>query len=118
MHEMSIVTSILSIIQDEMAKHNVHKLLKVYVRYGALTNIVPDSLQFAFEVLTKDTEFDGAILETEEVPLTLRCSNCSAIYTPEDKKEVFFFQCPSCGKEVGYVVETGRELYIQHLEAE
>lgn len=117
MHEMSIVAGILSIAKDEMDKHDVHKLLRIKVRYGVLTNIVLDSLQFAFEVLTKGTEFDGAILETEEVPLTVCCSNCSAIFTPNDKQELFFVTCPSCKKEVSYTVKTGRELYVQYVDA-
>ena len=35
MHEMSVVTSLLSIVREEMEKHNVHRLLLVRVRYGA-----------------------------------------------------------------------------------
>lgn len=76
MHEMSVVTSLLSIVREEMEKHDVHRLLLVRVRYGALSNIVPEALSFAFEALTAGTDFEGAVLETEEVPITLKCSQC------------------------------------------
>ncbi len=58
MHEMSVVTSLLSIVREEMAKHDVHRLLLVRVRYGALANIVPEALSFAFEALTAGTDFE------------------------------------------------------------
>lgn len=118
MHEMSLVTGILSIIQEEMSKSGAHKLQRVKVCYGELTNIVPDSLQFAFKIFTEGTNIEGAILEIEKIPLTLRCSNCLSLFTPEDKQKIFFITCPSCKKEVAYNVETGREFYIQHLEVE
>lgn len=118
MHEMSLVNSILSIIQDEMSKHGVHKLRIVKICYGELTNIVPDSLQFAFKIFTEGTSLEGAILETEEIPLRLRCSNCLSLFVPKDKQKTFFVTCPSCKKDVAYNVDTGRELYIQHIEVE
>lgn len=117
MHEMSVVTSLLSLIREEMAKHEVRRLLLVRLRYGALTNIVPEALSFAFEALTAGTDLEGAVLETEEVPLTLRCSECSAVFAPE-RGNLFLAVCPACGARQGHEVESGRELYLQHLEAE
>ena len=71
MHEMSVVTSLLSIVREEMEKHDVHRLLLVRVRYGALSNIVPEALSFAFEALTAGTDFEGAVLAVSYTHLTL-----------------------------------------------
>ncbi len=117
MHELSIVTSLLSIVREEAEKHRVQRVLLIRVRYGVLTNIVPEALSFAFETLTAGTDLEGTILEMEEVPLTLRCSSCSLVFTPEENN-LFSAKCPSCGSEEGHEVRTGRELYLQHLEAE
>ncbi len=117
MHEMSIVSSLLDIVQDEMHKHNVNRLLLVRVQYGALANIVPEALSFAFETLTMGTPFEGAVLEMEEIPLTLRCYACGTIFTPHPE-EHFFASCPTCGAQAGHTVQTGRELFVQHIEAE
>ena len=68
MHEMSLVTSLLSIIREEMERHARHRLLQVRVRYGALANIVPEALPVAFEALTAGTDWEGAVLQTEEIP--------------------------------------------------
>ena len=110
-------TSLLSIVREEMEKHDVHRLLLVRVRYGALSNIVPEALSFAFEALTAGTDFEGAVLETEEVPITLKCSQCGHTF-PAVKGEHFFAPCPACGEQYGHSMETGRELYVQHIEAE
>lgn len=117
MHEMSVITSLLSIVREEMEKHHVQHLLLVRVRYGTLANIVPEALSFAFEALTADTDFAGAVLELEEVPVTLRCHQCGFLFTPP-KKEAFGASCPQCGEQKGHQLETGRELYVQHIEAE
>lgn len=117
MHEMSVVTSLLSIVREEMEKHHVQHLLLVRVRYGTLANIVPEALTFAFEALTADTDFAGAVLETEEIPVTLRCHQCGFHFTPIEKG-AFWASCPQCGEQGGHKLETGRELYVQHIEAE
>ena len=117
MHEMSIASSLLTIVQEEMKKHGVSRLLLVRVRCGALTNIVPEALSFAFEALTMGTPFEGAVLEMEEVPLTLRCSKCGAVFTPSPEEQ-FFAACPACGSEAGHHVESGKEFYIENIEAE
>jgi len=117
MHEMSIVTSLLSLVEEELTKRQLQKLLVVRVRHGALANIVPDALSFAFEALTQGTPFEGARLELEEEPIVLRCS-CGASFSPEQKRELLFVPCPVCGETLGHTVEKGRELYLQHIEAE
>ena len=117
MHEMSIITSLLSIVREEMSRHNVSKLLVVRVRYGVLTNIVPEAMAFAFEALTTGTDLEGAKLETEEIPLTLHCAACDKEFSTTDRN-VFRATCPFCGCNEGHVPMNGRELYLQHLEAE
>ena len=71
MHEMSLVTSLLSIIREETERHALHRLLQVRARYGALANIVPEALSVAFEALTAGTDWEGAVLQAEEIPSVL-----------------------------------------------
>ena len=117
MHEISLVTTLLALVEEELAKHQLTKLHVVRVRHGALANVVPDALSFAFEALTQDGPFAGARLELEEEPLVLRCA-CSASFSPGHTRELFFAPCPACGETSGHAVEKGRELYLQHIEAE
>ena len=117
MHEMSIVTSLLSLVDEELAKRGLKKLLVARVRHGALANIMPDAMFFAFEALTQGTPFEGARLELEEEPVVLRCP-CGASFNPERKRALLPAPCPACGETLGHTVEKGRELYLQRIEAE
>ena len=117
MHEISIVTRLLNLVDEELAKRRLHKLLVVRVRHGALANIVPEAMSFAFAALTQGSPFEGARLELEEEPVILRCP-CGASFNPAEKGELLFEPCPTCGETLGHTVETGRELYLQHIEAE
>ena len=117
MHEMSIAASLLDIVKQEMAKHNATKLIKIKVKYGRLANVVPEALDFAFEAMTTGTEFDGAELEMEEVPLVVSCISCKYEFTPEDD-HLLIMPCPKCGEDFGHKVISGKELYLETLEAE
>jgi hydrogenase nickel incorporation protein HypA/HybF len=117
MHELSITAALLSVIDKELAEHGLNKLLLARVRCGSLAGVVPEAMFTAFEALTLGTPFEGARLELEEEPVQLRCG-CGALFTPEDRKALFFAPCPACGRETGHSVEKGRELYLQHIEAE
>ncbi|MDK2955927.1 MAG: hydrogenase nickel incorporation protein HypA/HybF [Desulfovibrionales bacterium] len=115
MHEMSVAQSILEIIRQELGKHGLSRLDTVVVKAGRLAGIVPDALLFAWEVLTKDDEFDGSKLVIEEIPLVLRCGSCGEEFTSETN---MLFPCPRCGEELGHAILSGREMYIEKVEAE
>lgn len=117
MHEMSIVASILNIVSEELKKNSASRLLVVRVCHGALSNVVPDALQFAFEAQTIGTPFATARLELEEIPLRLTCCACKHSFSPP-ADEGLFAPCPQCGQPIGHVVEQGDELFVQHIDAE
>lgn len=117
MHEMSIAASILDITKDELAKRHLHTLLRVEVHCGVLANIVADSLLLCFEMLTKGTPFEGAVLDVVEVPLRLRCRTCGATFEAQEQ-DALWLPCPHCAEGLGHEVLQGREFFIQQLEAE
>ena len=117
MHEMSVASAMLDIIRDEMVKHEVRRLFLVKVRHGVLSNIVPEALSFAFEALTAGTDLEGAQMELESVPLKVCCGQCGNEFSPPGR-EYFYVPCPSCGNLTGHRILSGRELYIEHIQAE
>lgn len=118
MHEMSLTVSLLAIVREEMQKHGAGTLILVRVRYGALANVVPEALSMAFEVLTADTDVDGARLEMIEEPVRLLCGGCREEFAPPVPATSLFSACPLCGEEIGHTVLSGKELYIDHIEVE
>ncbi len=116
MHEMAIAESILQIIEQELDKNQCTKLNTVHVRYGALSQVVGDALQICFEAVIKDGPYEGAKLELEQVPVMLRCGACEQEFAPSYGE--LFEPCTHCGTNLGHEVISGKELYIQHIEAE
>jgi len=116
MHEMSIAQSLIRIIDQEMARHNAKKLLRVSITYGSMSGIVPEMLQTAFKALTRDTLMQGAELETREVPLKVRCRSCAEVFIPQD--DLLIMTCTFCGTEFGHEIVEGKEMYVQELEVE
>jgi hydrogenase nickel incorporation protein HypA/HybF len=113
MHEMSIAQSIMDIVQQEMTRHQVSRVSVIRLVVGEFTAIVPDSLTFCFELITKDTPLEGVQLEVEQVPLTGRCKACGKEFPIVEYR----FVCPECQSGE---VETvgGKEMYIKEIEAE
>jgi hydrogenase nickel incorporation protein HypA/HybF len=117
MHELSIAQSLIEIVQQEMAKHQVTQLRKITLKYGRLSQVVPDALEFAFEMLAKGTSLEGAVFTMVEVPLRVACRACAIEFCPTDE-EMILMTCPACGEEFGHKVLEGKELYIDNIEAD
>ncbi|MDD2219157.1 MAG: hydrogenase maturation nickel metallochaperone HypA [Desulfoplanes sp.] len=117
MHELSIAEGILDIIKDEMVKNNVTKLLSVTVVHGKLATVVPEALDMAFTALTIDTPLAGATFTMKEIPIRVRCRQCKIEFSP-DEEDIYLMTCPECGCEFGHEILTGKELYIESIEAE
>jgi len=116
MHELSIAHNLVGIIEQEMVRHKVTKIIRVRVKFGRISSIVPEALQTAFEVMTMDTPLQGAKLEIEEVPLVAVCRECGKEFSPEG--DLLIMTCPYCSAEFGHEIISGKELYIDELEAE
>jgi hydrogenase nickel incorporation protein HypA/HybF len=112
MHEMGLATEIVRIVTESIPRDITDaKVERVNLKVGKLAAVVPQSLQFCFEIAAKDGPAESAELHIEEVGVSARCNDCSNrwdIDTP-------VFQCPACN---GGSIEmlTGRELDIESIE--
>jgi hydrogenase nickel incorporation protein HypA/HybF len=110
MHELSIADAIVTIARRHAAGR---KVTRVDVRVGHLRQVVPDSLGFAFELVSTDTELEGAELVLEEVPAAVHCEACGA----DGVLKEFPAVCRACGSlDVGLI--GGDELLVDSLELE
>jgi hydrogenase nickel incorporation protein HypA/HybF len=113
MHEFSIATSLLEIISQEALAYQGAKVKAVTLKIGTLSGVVPEALEFAFQVLSEDTVAEGARLVIERVALRIACNACGTTSMPTDP----FIVCPLCGS--GEVeIRAGRELEIESMEIE
>jgi hydrogenase nickel incorporation protein HypA/HybF len=109
MHEMSIISAVL---ESAFSKTN-DRIVRLGLRVGALTNVVPEALQFAFEAATQGTLAEGAFLDVEFPPLTVRCADCECDFTAVDIAAL----CPRCGSARSALVN-GREILLTYLEVQ
>ena len=108
MHELSVSSAVV----DTVLKHAAgRRVTVVSLRIGHLRQVVPESLAFYFELVTRGTRCEGARLEQVLVPARLRCKECAREWDPQDA----FFRCV-CGG-VGEVV-AGDELEVESIEVE
>ena len=81
------------------------------MRIGDMSGVVPEALNFSFDIVTAGTIAQGAKLEIETVPIVCHCPNCSQEFEPPD----FVYECPNCGHISNQII-SGREIELTSLE--
>ena len=113
MHELSLVQGVLNVALRAAEKGGAQRLLAVYVKVGAYSEVIPSYMEECFTLLSRDTMAQGAKLVVEEIPVTVRCNACGYEGGVARRQRC----CPVCGSE-GITMLTGRECYVDRLEAE
>ena len=111
MHELALARSLIELVDDYAAEQGGREVRRIHVRLGQLSAMTR-ALYFCFGSAARGTRCEGARLEIEEVPLTLRCRGCAAVKTPSGR---YNFRCPDCGLPTPEVV-TGREMQLTAIE--
>jgi len=108
MHELSLAGAIV----DTVERHADGRLVEVVnLRIGRLRQVVPDSLEFYFDFVARDTVCDGARLAIEIVAGQLECASCGTCFALDGPS----FRCPGCGSgEVAVIA--GNEFEVESLE--
>lgn len=113
MHEVGIANLILEATRSEMALHTGARLRRVTARIGELAGVDPEALQFCFDALTRDTEFETLKLEIEVCPRKHLCPACGAEFIVAD----YDIRCNRCGEEKTQFM-SGDQLELACLEME
>jgi len=113
MHEFGVTENIVKIALDKAGEAQASKITRINLVVGELSGFVPDSIQFYFDFLSKDTIAEKAALRFESPPAQLRCRNCSTVFHPKDSE----WECPECHSQ-SVEIQGGRELYIESMEVE
>ena len=111
MHEFGLAESTLALALDHAQNQGARKILEVRMQIGALTGVVNEAFEFAFDALAADTIAAGADLVIERVPIACFCRACGR----EFETEAYAYQCPACGT-ASTDVRRGRELALVSLE--
>jgi len=112
-HELSLVASVFEVLEEEARKHGAVRVVRVVLRVGVMSGVVPELLESAFETYKKGTIAETARLEIVPVPVKLRCPDCGGEAVREDTD----FSCAGCGSRGIEIVE-GRDLVVGTIELE
>jgi len=108
MHELSLSSAVVNTV----VKHAKGRRVEVVnLRIGRLRQVVPETLDFYFNFVARDTVCDGAELKYEIIDARLRCKPCDE----EWSIEIPAFRCPTCGGS-DVEVASGNEFEVDSLE--
>lgn len=108
MHETALGEAIF----DSVLRHAGGQAVeRVEVRIGYFRQVVPESLVFAWQMLTMGTELDGAELVIDHVPAVVECRSCGE-HTTLDYPILL---CEACDSAEVTVV-SGEEFLISSID--
>jgi hydrogenase nickel incorporation protein HypA/HybF len=107
MHELAIMQNIVDTVCEVAGEAQVSRVL---LEIGSLSGVAADSLRFCFDLCTKATLLEGALLEIHDVAARARCCECSTEFLMENA--IAFCICGSAKVEI----VAGDELRIKEVE--
>jgi len=113
MHEIGLMQDAIDIVVDRARRCGASHVRSVRLKVGEDSGIVPDSLRFAFDILSGETIAKGASLEIETVPVRCYCHGCAREFISKSA----FYECPTCGHPTADV-HTGREFQLVSVEVD
>jgi hydrogenase nickel incorporation protein HypA/HybF len=113
MHELSITQQILDIAVNKASEAGAASVKRINLVIGDLSSVIDDSVQFYFDLLSKDSIAQGAQLSFKRIPFKVRCHCCGTSYTPEGEA----WSCPQC-REWNVEILAGNEFFLDSIEVE
>lgn len=107
MHELSLTQSIVEVVKDHAGEA---KVTSVRLRVGRLSGVIPQAVQFCFELVTNGTTLQDADLVIDEEPGVGHCGGCDTDFTLTD----LILVCPCGSADVD--VLSGRALTVVSIE--
>lgn len=111
MHELSIASNLITIVQQHMAGREQSRVRAVGVRIGGLVDISIEALQTGYEIATQGTPLAQSVLEIESVPIRAQCRACNE----ETQVARYEFWCSRCGGS-DIDITSGMELNLAWID--
>jgi hydrogenase nickel incorporation protein HypA/HybF len=111
MHEVALMEEAVRVAVQAARASGGDRILKLRLRIGTMSGVVPEAMRFAFDVICRDTIAADATLEIDDVPATCWCAVCEREFPQTD----FSNECPTCHNLSGKLCR-GRELEIAAVE--
>lgn len=113
MHELAITESVLRTAVPKAEESGAKKILEIRLSIGELSGVIPEYVQYYFDIISKGTIAEGAKIVAETLPVSIRCSDCGYEGGISRKDRC----CPAC-RSVQFRITGGQEFYVDSLLAE
>jgi hydrogenase nickel incorporation protein HypA/HybF len=111
MHEVGIMQEGIRMAVETAKAKEGSRVTRLCLRVGAMSGVVPDALRFAFDMVSRDTLAEGAVLDIETITAACWCGTCQEEFECVD----FLPECPRC-HSLSAELRRGRELELASVE--
>jgi hydrogenase nickel incorporation protein HypA/HybF len=111
MHELSVASSLLDLVERHAGAHHARRIVRVSVRIGAQSGVEPELLRSAWDLVSERSAAAGAALALETVPVRWECPRCGDAPAPGTA-----LRCARC--DVPAALASGLELVLDRIELE
>ena len=113
MHELAVTQNLVRIAVENAERHGANRIKQINIVVGDMSSIVDDSVQFYFDIISKGTPSEGAVLFFRRIPIECICTECGKTFNPNPGS----FECPFC-QGLGMVTDSGMEFYVDSIEVD
>jgi hydrogenase nickel incorporation protein HypA/HybF len=113
MHELAITQSMLNLVLEQAQKAGAKEVKRINLVIGKMSGFAEESVQFYFDLISKGTIAERAVLSFKTIPTTARCQGCGKFFEPKESD----WSCPYCQSNSVEIV-AGEELQVESIEVE
>jgi len=115
MHELSVAMRIVQALDEELAGEEEGLVVTaVSIQVGTLTGLVPEALQFSWDLATEDGLLQGSRLDIQVIDATGYCETCQ---TEQPLTNLQSMRCPACQTPISQITG-GNDMEILTVEVE
>lgn len=117
------MADLIAAIKKELERYDAVSVKEVNLTVGKLTNLGAEQLEFAYEIMSRDSVLEGSRLVIEEEDIKVRCAACgyegpvNNVDLGEDAHlRIPILSCPECGG--GVTVTAGKSCCVRSIDIE
>jgi hydrogenase nickel incorporation protein HypA/HybF len=112
MHELSVALRIVEALEQELAGEEDLQVAVVSIEVGTLTALVPEALQFSWNLATEDSRLQGSRLDIQILDAAGYCPECQSEHVLTSLQSM---RCPVCRTPITQITG-GNDLEILTVE--
>jgi len=113
MHELTVTQNLLEIALRHAGQADARRITDLHIVVGELSSMIDDSVQFYWDMISKDTIAEAARLHFRRIPAEMQCLACGEKYHPGRDE----LTCPRCQGMSAKIV-AGEEFYLDAIEVD